>query len=91
MGISEKARSLYSGMPGGGFHFKADENGTLYVPPKAMPYELEGLFVRWAESQPSEYQDSLRHVCDGVVIGISTTGWESFLDWMLSVLRAAQD
>jgi hypothetical protein len=90
MGIDQKARSLYCGMPGGGFHYKADAGGSLYLPPEAMPYELEELFVKWAEAQPPECQSSLRHIRDGVVIGISTEGWEGFAKWMLDTLRDAQ-
>lgn len=90
MGIDQKARSLYCGMPGGGFRYKTDPDGALYLPLEAFPYELEELFVRWMEAQPPGLQSSLRHVIEGVGVGLSTEGWESFARWMLATLRDAQ-
>lgn len=89
MGISEKARSLYCGMPGGGFRFKTDPDGVVYLPLESMPYELEEIFVTWADAQPTEYDSALRHVRNGIVIGISTEAWERFAKWMLTTLKAA--
>lgn len=88
MGINEKARSLYAGMPGGGFQFKTDPAGQLYLPLESMPYELESIFVRWAESQPGDQQDAIAHLYNNEKIGILLLGWEDFVRWMLTTLEA---
>ena len=88
MGINEKTRSLYAGMPGGGFQFKTDPLGLLYLPPESIPYELESIFVRWAESQPEDQQDVIVHLYNNEKIGISLLGWEDFVRWMLTTLEA---
>ena len=90
MGVDQKARSLYCGMPGGGFHYKTDQDGELYLPLEAFPYELEELFLRWTEVQSPELRSRLRHVCGGVGVGLSTEGWDGFTRWMLATLRDAQ-
>lgn len=87
MGINEKTRSLYAGMPGGGFQFKTDPVGQLYLPPESMPYELERIFVRWAEAQSEELKHTIIHLYNSKKIGISVLGWEIFVKWMLSVLE----
>lgn len=53
-----------------------------------MPYELESIFVRWAQAQPEDQQGAIAHLYNNEKIGISCQGWEDFVRWMLSTLEA---
>lgn len=91
MGISEKAKSLYCGVPGGGaFEFEFDSDGRAYLPLKAIPYELEDIFAQWADQLPDTEKADLCHLVDGVPVGIAVAVWDGFISWMLATLREAQ-
>lgn len=90
MGMDQKARSIFCGMPGGGFYFEVDAGGVRYLPIKNFPYELETLFVRWVDAQPPEYENRWRHFHQGVCLGLSEEGWDGFARWMLAALYDAQ-
>jgi hypothetical protein len=91
MGIDQKIRSLYCGMPGGGaFQYALDPAGRAYLPLRAIPFELEDVFTRWADGLPDEQQSGLFHLVDGAPVGVAVDAWDGFIRWMLATLRAAQ-
>ncbi len=90
MGMDQKARSIFCGMPRGGFHFEVDAGGVRHLPFENFPYELEMLFVKWVEAQRPEYECRWRHIYEGVCVGLSEEGWDGFARWMLSALYDAQ-
>lgn len=90
MGIAEKAKSLYGGVPGGGaFQYELDPAGRAYLPFKGIPYELEEVFTQWADKLPPAQQSDLFHLIDGAPVGVAVEVWDGFIRWMLASLRGA--
>lgn len=88
MGIEQKIRSLFCGLPGG-IQFQQID-GQRFLPLTAVPFELERIIATWILALPVDDRMAVLYFRDGVPEGLLDEGWDAFVSWMLQMLVDAQ-
>lgn len=83
MGVSQKARSLHSGLQAGlGFTSLGGREVLLF---SHVPFELEDALSRWLVGQSPDRKEMYVYQSEGLTL----EGWSAFVGWMEETLRQA--